>query len=353
VSSPTDESAIAQQAPIAGAEDSGDPLAALRAARDRGESSAPPTASLAGLRLIDADLARLDLSGCDLSSADLSRADLTDTRLVGTNLQGAVLFRARLDGTEFMGANLQEANLSEATGIRTGFGQAKLQRALLFDAKLQEASFTGANLQDADVRVADLQRTRFRDADLRGAQLDRADLESAELSGAEVNRANFHEANLTSSTLRDVRGYADAHWVGVDIRNVNFCGAYLLRRHIMDENYIHEFRSQGPVYEAIHRVWSLTSDCGRSLSRWCLFTALIAIIYAALYSFVEIDYGSYPTVFSPLYFSVVTFTTLGYGDVLPASWAAQSLVLSEVLLGYLSLGGALSIMANKLARRAG
>jgi len=353
VSSSTDEAsnqalALAERLP-----DEDDPLGPLRAARDRGETSAPPSISLAGHRLIDADLAGLDLSGCDLSGADLSRANLTDARLVGTNLQGATLFRARLDGTEFMAANLQDADLSEAAGTRTGFGQTNLQGARLFDGKFAESSFTGANLRDADCRVADLQQARFRDANLRGTQLDRANLEEAELSGADVNGASFHDANLTSSTLRDVRGYSDANWVGVDIRNVNFCGAYLLRRHIMDENYIHEFRSQGPMYAAIHWVWSITSDCGRSLGRWCVFTALIAIAYAGLYTLVDIDYGSHPTAFSTLYFSVVTFTTLGYGDVLPASAGAQALVLSEVLLGYLSLGGALSIMANKLARRAG
>ena len=38
--------------------------------------------------------------------------------------------------------------------------------------------------------------------------------------------------------------------------------------------------------------------------------------------------------------------------ILPASPAAQALVILEVVVGYLALGGLISILANKMARRA-
>ena len=65
-----------------------------------------------------------------------------------------------------------------------------------------------------------------------------------------------------------------------------------------------------------------------------------------------LDYGDQRTPLSSLYYSVVTLTTLGYGDVVPASIWAQLLAMVEVLLGYVMLGGLLSIFANKMARRA-
>ena len=43
---------------------------------------------------------------------------------------------------------------------------------------------------------------------------------------------------------------------------------------------------------------------------------------------------------------------LGYGDVVPASIPAQILAVFQALLGYVGLGGLLSILANKMARRA-
>lgn len=64
------------------------------------------------------------------------------------------------------------------------------------------------------------------------------------------------------------------------------------------------------------------------------------------------DFGAHQTLLSPLYFSVVTLTTLGYGDVLPVSIAAQIACMVQVVIGYVMLGGALSIFTTKMARRA-
>jgi hypothetical protein len=67
---------------------------------------------------------------------------------------------------------------------------------------------------------------------------------------------------------------------------------------------------------------------------------------------VAIDYGEYRTWFSPIYFSFVTLTTLGYGDAVPMSLTAQIVVSLQAVTGYMGLGGLLSILGNKMARRA-
>ena len=51
------------------------------------------------------------------------------------------------------------------------------------------------------------------------------------------------------------------------------------------------------------------------------------------------------------YFSIVNFTALGFGDIVAANWQARLWVAFEVLLGYVMLGGLISIFANKFARR--
>jgi len=85
---------------------------------------------------------------------------------------------------------------------------------------------------------------------------------------------------------------------------------------------------------------------------WCFWISMIVISFSLIYSLVDIDFGEYRTILSPLYFSVVTFTTLGFGDVVPMSIGAQIATISEVIIGYLMLGGLLSILSNKIARRA-
>lgn len=50
------------------------------------------------------------------------------------------------------------------------------------------------------------------------------------------------------------------------------------------------------------------------------------------------------------YFSVVTFTTLGFGDIVPKHGLGQILVALEVMLGYLLLGTLIAILIRKITR---
>jgi len=136
------------------------------------------------------------------------------------------------------------------------------------------------------------------------------------------------------------------------VRDVDFNHAHICRRFILDQNYIEEFKNQSRWSRAIYYVWWASSDCGRSLVRWGVLTILIALLFAGLYTCVELDRGGNQHPVSLVYFSVVTLTTLGYGDILPASTGAQVLCMIEVFLGYVMLGGLLSIFSNKMARRA-
>lgn len=330
-----------------------DALTILRDRRDGGEArpSVGRSLDLSCRTLIGADLRGLDLSGADLRGADLSRADLRGASLVGARLDGAVLHETRLEHAELLGASLVGADLTEVRAERAGFGGADLSRCRALSAHLDGATLTGARIEEADLRAASLRGARLRELTLRGVVLHRADLRDADLGNCRVAGASFRDADLREAHLRGIHDYADADWIGVDIRHTDFCGAWLLRRHILDENYLYEFRTRSRGHAITWAIWWATSDCGRSVTRWTAWTLLLSLVYAGLYRLVDLQGVQHPL--DTLYFSVVTFTTLGYGDLLPVSPAAKLLTMSEVLFGYVALGGVLSILANKMARRAG
>jgi uncharacterized protein YjbI with pentapeptide repeats len=204
----------------------------------------------------------------------------------------------------------------------------------------------------ADFRAASLQGSRITEADLTEADFTRTDLRDADLQLSNVLKTTFELADLRGARLLGITNFGSTSWIGVDIRGVDLRGSCVVTRAIRDENYLYEFRTRSKRHAALYWIWRITSDCGRSLLRWSLSVGAVILVFAFAYSKVGIDYGAHETSFSPLYYSVVTMTTLGYGDVTPASLAGQILASTQALLGYLGLGGLLSIFASKMARRA-
>lgn len=48
-----------------------------------------------------------------------------------------------------------------------------------------------------------------------------------------------------------------------------------------------------------------------------------------------------------IYFSVITISTVGYGDISPVNWIARLLCIHEILLGYLFIGTLLALLVGK------
>ena len=327
-------------------------LAQLRTSCKKGSANRPPEMDLRGMDFSGADLSGLDLSTYNCSGADFSGANLSDTNFSWANLVGARFCKARLDRCEMLGADLSQANLNECSGRQCGFGAVNLAGASMISANLQQISFSKSNLRKVDMRGATIELTNFSDADLSGATCIRARFRKNDFKYCNVKGAAFDLADLRGARLLSLKNYKKAGWIGSDIRDVDPRGAYGIVRYIKDENYLYEFKTQSKVHTAFYYLWKITSDCGRSLSLWTAWVFSATLFFAFLYSMCELDYGRYPTPFSPVYYSLVTLTTLGYGDVVPASPAAQFLAALEAICGYVGLGGLLSILSNKMARRA-
>lgn len=130
----------------------------------------------------------------------------------------------------------------------------------------------------------------------------------------------------------------------------------VIKRMTQDAWFLADFKKQ---YKKTYFFWRLFSNCGRSMFIWSLWSLFFALYFAVNYYLI---YCAYPTAFkfevltptksfwSFIYYSVVTFTTLGFGDIVPAAEWVQRWVMAEVVLGYIMLGGLISIFAVKLAR---
>ncbi len=312
----------------------------------------PLAIDLRGITLFNEDLTGLDLSGYDLSYANLNRSDLTGTALGYSNCHKASFEQAILDECEFIGSDLTYASLNECSAKQCGFGGADLSYASMINTDLSDATLSHSKLIHADLRASNLKDARVSEADLSHAIFTRAKLLESDLKKSNVYGTNFELADMQGCRLLGIVNFKHARWLGTDIRGLDLRGAYLVRRYIADENYLYEFKTRSRFHKAIYLLWWASSDCGRSLLRWFVWLFIVTMMFAGIYTQVSIDYGRHATGFSPIYFSFVTLTTLGYGDAVPSSWVAQVFVTLQAISGYMGLGGLLSILGNKMARRA-
>jgi hypothetical protein len=142
----------------------------------------------------------------------------------------------------------------------------------------------------------------------------------------------------------------------------------VIARQIRDDIYLMDKRERNSKmkgkkkcwYKSLYFLWWLFANYGRSFKRWAVWSLGFALIFAIIFYLYFLESPSnFQTVyisegfkpFSFFYYSVVTFTTLGFGDIVPKCGWLQLWVMLEVILGYIMLGGLISIFANKLARR--
>jgi uncharacterized protein YjbI with pentapeptide repeats len=346
-------------------------------------------ANLSNADLRQAFLDRANAARADFRNADLSGASLVRSCLCFANLEGASLDQSNLTQADLGNADLSQAVLVSANLFKTNLAQCRRPSELSASASEHTgygANITGADLTHADLRRADmtgataigaifhasnLQRARMRNANLETASFRSADLRHAQLSNARLARSNLTEANLCfanllNATLTSCQGLTSIRWNMFTLFYKNDLDVYLtaaphatgnrLRRHIADQYYIHELNEDlSPWSRLVMLLWKYSSYYGQSLAIWALWCVGLAFLFGLLYTCHPhwFQQDLHASALSPWYFSVATITTLGLGDILPKPDCApaQFWIMVEVILGYIMLGGLISIFANKLARR--
>lgn len=273
---------------------------------------------------------------------------------------------------------------------------------LLAGCSLIGADFTGAIVRGTDFSGADLRRATFRNADARGAVFDRANVEDTEfiytdLQGASLLNAKLDRTLFTGTRVnrRTAFGEQVVYEAGLD-------------KHMDRDRFVVESEAAIWTYQEIQRLlaknalpalsetyylremdlrrraaWR-THHYARALklegSRWVMrygtdpwnvvgSSLVIILICALLYPFTggimetagrevlnyelrnltEISPRRLLAVFlTSLYFSVITFGTLGYGDIQPVGGWARALASVESLLGALLLALLVYVLARQM-----
>jgi len=271
--------------------------------------------------------------GADKTGADIKRI-LEEKHSRGEKLEGYMLKDAQLENAKLSKANLYNAN----------FNKANLKNAHLYGADLSSASLFKAVLDGANLKEA-----KFKDADILGASLENAKLEFIDFGhGGEYTVKNETDGNALAKK-GDIEQaklkYFEAEEIyrtiklNLKTRGLAFeAGEYFFREMVM-------IRKQIPLY-SFDRFWSklmsLSTGYGEKPHRIIGFSVASMAIFAVIAALIGMHHTSghlyrlssdaspsenLLVLYDALYYSVVTFTTLGYGDFTPTGIGKMFAVL--------------------------
>lgn len=334
--------------------------------------------SLEGTNLSLANLHKVNLQEANLKKTSLYGVNLQEANLEEANLQGADLNQAELQNANLAGAKLQNALLYLANLQNANLGEAELQKAFLREAKLQKTRLGRTNFQNADLSDAKLQ-----EAYLGGTNFQNADLEGVELNGAFLYAVELDEAKRL--TWNQLKKHEDEEWAGKvrvgEENERNWKDARDAYRRL--KNYFHQQGRYDDEVRAYYREKLMAKKAAfAEKKRWRGFTLALSqvltgfgehwwktalwalgvigafwitywIIGAATgHNVFHFSVGSSvaPMWLQYLYFSVISFATLGFGDIAPKCAGVQILVIFEVIMGYVFLGLIITIIARRFGR---
>jgi len=246
-----------------------------------------------------------------------------------------------LTGTDLYRANLQHAHLFNIVLIRASLMKADLSYANLHCAHLEECNLLGIKLKSTKIEHIKTGKVLVQEREAQQLVIEGED---------KLAKEHFEQAEEVYRNLRKACEYQGLF---------SLAGPYLRKELTMR-------RFQSPVFSS-QRVFSKIVDLfcgyGEEPLRVVLFSLLLILMSSVFYYFSGLRFAGEYQVFSMyatleenvifflecLYYSVVTFTTLGYGDFIPVGFS-RLVAAIEAFTGSFTIALFVVVFVKKMTR---
>lgn len=296
-----------------------------------------------GSDLTGACLKKIVLRNVHIEKGNLAKADLSQADLSGT-----YLFDSTLEGAELIGAKLVHCDLAHCCLKGADFTKADLSGARLWNADLSGANLTEADLSGADLWNARLHNAKLWHTSLAGAKslgkinfsatmklFEKAEIDETGAVSAEESYRDLKQYFMASGR------YTDASWASFKEKTME---RFMMKR-------------KGHFEYLPSLVMSALCGYGEKPYRIVLAALSTIIIFACIYHGLDAvqyipDPGQHLRFGDHLYYSAITFTTVGYGDIVPRPGILFRLIAaSEAFMGVFVTGLFIFTLARKYSAR--
>ena len=282
------------------------------------------------------EIEKLHDNGVSLSGIHLKYANMKNAKLVNVDMSGADLTRSDFSGASMYGANLEGANL--------------------FKANFEGSNLKSANLCNCDLLGADLSNTKLNNVEW-GKEYKIINEQEAESALAEGNPEKAKEKYKEAEDIyRSLKISLKTQTLGDDV------GKFFEREMIVRRKQMSRFT---PLW-IISKLAHLTTGYGEKVGN-IFYTAIwVMIACALLYGIEGVSYkgnilgffgdvaqlgGMLYVIGNLLYFSVVVFSTVGFGDIVPIGPLGKSIMVFEGIVGGLIMAVLIIALYKQLMDR--
>jgi hypothetical protein len=270
-----------------------------------------------------------------------------------------------LEGAVFNGAKMNGIKLKYTNLANSLFYNVHMEGAELLKISLKNASFTGVYLSRAYLHTVDFSQSKWSRINLRNARIFCSNLFDMKCQYIDItDKTEFNECEINSNTVLE-----NTSIELIKNNKVKSQLTYSIRRYKWDQWYEDDGSEEEQSVWLKHKLLRLfwfCSDYGYSTKRIVSSFLISALFFALLYWASGVyDYlfnnsnqiwglveglfqnqGTilmYPLTFAAIvrsvYFSVVTMTTLGFGDIYAnySSVIGHTILVIQVIIGYVLL----------------
>lgn len=269
-----------------------------------------------------------------IENFNLSMADFTNINLVNTGSH---------EGYKIKNCDFYKTNFQNAHCFKVDFS----------GSSLMKADFTNANLHFANLRNCNLLGTKFKHAKLENVIWDDTLLQERYAKEAKTFEEKLDYYQQAEEIYRNLRKITEEDGL------FETAGWFFQKEMKMR-------RKQMPRFSAkrfVSKIVEFSCGYGERPLRIVSISILVILFFAFIFLFTGLSYSGENIIFSfsnsfyenlihflnSLYFSVVTFTTLGYGDILPVG-ISKLFAGIEALLGGFILALFVVVFVKKMTR---